>query len=725
VKYAPHRVVVKTAGLYLRAGSLLFLLLASTAALAGEPEVTDVFVAGRDGFTSIRIPSVVVSKRGTALAFAEGRAANADQARNRIVLKRSTDGGKTFGKIAVIAEDGDRALNNPCVVVERASGLVLLMYQSYPAGIGERSGKLQPGYDGERVVRNYLITSADDGVTWSKPRDLTRETKRAETVTTIASGPGIGIQLRHGKYAGRLLFPFNEGPFGLWNIYAVYSDDQGKTWAMGEVAPGGLIDAPKGGKVSTVNEAQLVELKDGSTRFNVRRWGGKPVRKTCLSKDGGITWSKVEDAPDLRDSGCMASVFRYTDPADGEKSRILFSGPQSTQRANGTVFLSDDEGLTWPVQRVLNQDSFAYSCLTALPDGTLGCLYEADGTKRIVFARFTLDWLTDGKDHLEQWEWKPLPPLPDKEGFAGPFAGVSHGVLLVAGGANFPAKKPWEGGIKVWYDTIFALDRPDGRWSVVGKLPRPLGYGISVTHRDSVVCVGGSDADRHYAEAFRLEYTAGKVVATPLHSLPRPVANACGALAGDMLYVAGGQEKPDATDTLKTVYRIDLAAEQPAWREVEPWPGGGRMLAVAASFDGAFWIAGGTDLVAGKDGKAERRYLKDAYRYDPDRGWKRIADLPRPAVAAPSPAPADGSGFFILGGDDGANVGFTPPERHPGFERSILRFDGKTASWTEAGPLPAPRVTAPVVRWNNLWVVPSGELRPGVRSPEVWSFSNR
>ena len=98
----------------------------------------------------------------------------------------------------------------------------------------------------------------------------------------------------------------------------------------------------------------------------------------------------------------MGSVLRYTDPADGKnKSRILYSGPQSAQRENGTVFLSYDEGRTWPIRRVLCKDRFAYSCLTALPDGSIGCLYEADGANRIVFARFTLDWLTDGQDHLE------------------------------------------------------------------------------------------------------------------------------------------------------------------------------------------------------------------------------------------------------------------------------------------------------------------------------------
>lgn len=374
--------------------ALLLVLLIPLPILGADPEVVDVFVPKSDGFKSIRIPAVVVTKKGTVLAFAEGRAADADQAKNKIILKRSTDGGKTWSKVAVIAEDGDKPHNNPCAVVERESGQVLLVYQTYPAGISERSGKIQSGYDGEAVVRNWLITSDDDGMSWSKPRDITKETKREKVVTTVASGPGIGIQLRHGKHAGRILLPFNEGPFGVWNIYAVYSDDKGKTWKMGEPAPGGLIDV-KDKKTSTVNEAQFVDLKDGSIRFNVRRWAGKAVRKTCVSEDGGATWSKVEDVPEQVDPGCMGSVFRYTDPADGGKSRILFSGPQSTKRENGTVFISYDEGKTWPTKRVLHKESFAYSCLTRLSDGTIGCLYEVDNAHRIVFARFTLEWLEE------------------------------------------------------------------------------------------------------------------------------------------------------------------------------------------------------------------------------------------------------------------------------------------------------------------------------------------
>lgn len=315
-----------------------------------------------------------------------------------------------------------------------------------------------------------------------------------------------------------------------------------------------------------------------------------------------------------------------------------------------------------------------------------------------------------------------LPPLPDKEGFAGPFAGVSNGALLVGGGANFPEKKPWDGGKKVWYDTVFVLEKPSGSWTVAGKLPRPLGYGVSVTHGTGVVCVGGGDAERHYSTAFRLDWKVGKLITTDLPPLPKPLANGCGALVGDTLYVAGGQAKLEDPVLSKVTYRIDLAAAEPKWVETEACPGGGRMLAVAAGFDGAFWLVGGVDLVAGASGKAERKYLKDAYRYDPGKGWKRIADLPRPVAAAPSPAATDATGYFVLGGDDGTQVGVAP-DKHRGFTKTVLHYHPKDDKWVEAGEVAAPRVTVPCVPWGTTWVVPGGEVRPGIRSPYPTTFT--
>lgn len=319
-------------------------------------------------------------------------------------------------------------------------------------------------------------------------------------------------------------------------------------------------------------------------------------------------------------------------------------------------------------------------------------------------------------------EWKQLPSIPVPEGLAGTFTGISNGALLVAGGANFPDKKPWEGGIKKWYDSVFVLEKPEGQWKLAGKLPRSLGYGISVTHGNAVICVGGSDAERHHTSAFRLEWKGNKLITTELLALPKSLANFCGALVGNTLYVAGGIDSPSATATSKAIYRIDLAATKPKWEEVEECPGGGRMLAVACGFDGSFWLTSGVDLVAGKNGKTERRYLNDAYRYNAESGWTQVANLPHPVVAAPSPAPNDHAGFYVLGGDDGTQVAVAP-DRHRGFSKKVLRYDLRTDQWLEAGEIIAPRVTVPCVKWGTAWVVPSGEVRPGLRSPEIWSFT--
>lgn len=319
-------------------------------------------------------------------------------------------------------------------------------------------------------------------------------------------------------------------------------------------------------------------------------------------------------------------------------------------------------------------------------------------------------------------KWERLPPLPDKEGFAGMYAGVSHGALLAAGGANFPDKKPWEGGKKIWYDDVYVLEAPDGQWRKAGTLPRPMGYGVSVTYNDGVICVGGSDADRHYTDVFRLEWKDGKLLTTPLPPLPKPVANACGVVEKGMLYVAGGLEKPDATEALATVYSIDLSAEKPVWNDGHPAiPGNGRMLAVAAVVNGRLQIAGGTELVRQADGSVARRYLREVQVYAPKQGWGRGGDLPRAAVAAPSPAPVVAGGVYILGGDDGTQVNVAPAQ-HKGFSRSLLRLDVGTEKWSNVGELPVGHVTAPCVRWGDAWVIVSGEIRPGIRSPEVWSW---
>ena len=319
-------------------------------------------------------------------------------------------------------------------------------------------------------------------------------------------------------------------------------------------------------------------------------------------------------------------------------------------------------------------------------------------------------------------QFSRLSPLPDREGFAGAFAGVADGKLIVAGGANFPDKKPWEGGKKVWYDTVLALDKSGGQWKTVGKLPRPLGYGISVTTKDGMVCIGGSDVEKHHAEVFLLTCTHGQLETKNLPSLPIPLANGAGAVVGETIFVFGGSDMPGDQAALNRLFALDLAATPLQWKELAPCPGKPRILPVAAALDGAFYIAGGAALEQ-TNGKVARVYLLDAWRYRLSSGWQRIADLPKPSVAAPSPAPVLDSRLFIVGGDDGSLVGFQPIAQHPGFPKSILIYDARKNAWSLDGQVPAPRATLPTTFWHGRWVLPSGEARPGVRSPEVWTFA--
>ncbi|MBM3860656.1 MAG: exo-alpha-sialidase [Verrucomicrobia bacterium] len=344
------------------------------------PQRVDVFVSGQEGFHTFRIPSVIVTKGGAVLAFAEGRRSREDQSENKIVLKRSADNGTTWSSIQVIADAGQGSLNNPCAVVEQTSGQVFLMYQSYPPG--QREGN----------VRCWVTSSNNDGKTWSPPQDVTSSCKAPAETAAVASGPGIGIQLVNGSRAGRLIMPFNEGPRGMKNVYAVFSDDQGKTWQTGKRAPGAHVVNSKGNTTSLVAEVQMVELSDGAVMLNSRSWGGRRLRKTAVSRDAGVTWSPVGEDEHLRDPRCMASVLRYS----FDKNILLYSGPDSSDRRNGAVRASHDDGKTWPVKKVLEPGKFAYSCLTRLPDGQIGCLYETGATdayERLVFAIVSIEWL--------------------------------------------------------------------------------------------------------------------------------------------------------------------------------------------------------------------------------------------------------------------------------------------------------------------------------------------
>ena len=154
-----------------------------------------------------------------------------------------------------------------------------------------------------------------------------------------------------------------------------------------------------------------------------------------------------------------------------------------------------------------------------------------------------------------------LPDLPNPVGLAGPFAGASNGALIVAGGTNFPGKMPWEGGVKTWHDDAYVLDSTDGPWKSGYKLPRPLAYGVSLSSKYGVLCIGGNDSERVVSDVSLLQWKNGEVSIRRLPDLPAPMAGACGAILGDTAYVAGGYTAVDsiAEESQHNFWSLDLS----------------------------------------------------------------------------------------------------------------------------------------------------------------------
>lgn len=318
--------------------------------------------------------------------------------------------------------------------------------------------------------------------------------------------------------------------------------------------------------------------------------------------------------------------------------------------------------------------------------------------------------------------WTELPPWPGDTGVAGAFGGESSGCLLAAGGANFPHGLPWEGGPKTWHDGVYLLESPAGPWRRVGALPQPAAYGVSFSTPEGVICAGGSTAGACLATTLRLHWRAGRLEQEALSPLPFPLANACGVRIGETLFLGGGETSDGATRASSAFLALDLSAPERGWRALPSWPGPPRSLAAAASQGGRFLLMGGVSLASDAEGKPRRTYLKDAYAFDPrTQGWTRLADLPFPSAAAPSPAPVTSDRYVLLAGcDDGSRYLRQPPQEHPGFCTTPLVYDAWKNRWRTLPELPfSAAVTLPTVAWREGHVFLSGEVRPGVRTPRL------
>lgn len=370
----------------------LFLLLHLIPALVAEPtspEFTDVYQSSTDGYHTYRIPALLLSKEKTLLAFCEGRrSTSADNGQVDLLLKRSTDLGKTWSEQQIIWSDGQNTCGNPTPILDHETGIIWLL-MTWNLGADHEN---QINHKTSRDTRRVFVThSADDGVTWSKPEEITESVKLPDW-QWYATGPVNGIQLTRGPHKGRLLAPANHSELvptkGKGSVvlrsHVIYSDDHGKTWKLGGI-----------GQEKT-NESTIAELSDGSVMQNMRSYAGKNQRAVAVSKDGGLTWTDFHLDPALVEPVCQGSLLRATWAAAGRKSRLLFCNPASKKRENLTLRISYNEGSSWAISKTLFQGPSAYSCLTMLGSEQIGCLFE-NGVKgpyeKITLARVPLAWL--------------------------------------------------------------------------------------------------------------------------------------------------------------------------------------------------------------------------------------------------------------------------------------------------------------------------------------------
>lgn len=366
---------------------------AATAAAQGsapwpDPDYTELYVAGEGGYHTYRIPSIVATPAGTLLAFAEGRRAGAGDAGDiDLVLRRSTDNGRSWSRIAVIGDNGPNTFGNPCPVVDARTGSILLLATQNRGTDREKDIIAGTSQEGRTV---WVMKSDDDGASWSAPEEITDSVKQKDW-TWYATGPGVGIQLQD----GRLVVPANHAlaGSGIHRSHLFFSDDGGKRWELGARSDPGT------------NESQVVELADGRLMLNMRNHPPRKenFRMVAISGDRGRTLSPAAPDRALIEPPAQASLLRFTTAASHDRNRLLFANPAAGRRERLTVRSSYDEGTSWPVSRVLHEGPAAYSSLVVLRDRSIGLLFERGDRspyEKITLARFTLEWLTGGRDRL-------------------------------------------------------------------------------------------------------------------------------------------------------------------------------------------------------------------------------------------------------------------------------------------------------------------------------------
>jgi len=364
-------------------------------------DFTRVFAAG-DGYTCFRIPALVTTMNGTVIAMSDGRIGSCGDIPTPLdlVIRRSFDNGRTWGPIQVVTDYGTAAgdvdtypfygmtnisrvsAGDAALLVDRMNGRIWTLYDN-------------GGISGSRKIKLEMKFSDDDGATWSERIDVEAQNPGIRpSYGEFLTGPGNGIQLTEGPYAGRLVFPvYTYGSPSASMV--IYSDDHGMTWQR------------SANSITYGGEIQVAELPGGellaSMRDNGFSWSG--VRTFSRSTDGGITWGEPYTSfptpPSIPDPQCQGNIFRLTTTNDSDKSRLIHANASHpSSRVNMTLRVSYDEGQSWAVSNQVYAGGSAYSSVAKLATGEVGLLFEKDPYGSLDYVRRSITQITGGADSL-------------------------------------------------------------------------------------------------------------------------------------------------------------------------------------------------------------------------------------------------------------------------------------------------------------------------------------
>lgn len=371
---------------------LLFLMCisASWTWASDAPERTVLFNMGDYDSQYWRIPALVTAADNSLVAVVDKRGSSLGDLPNTISImsRRSTDNGKNWSEPVVVAQGGNgKTYGDPAVVLDKKTGNLICMF------VGDQGLWNATPYNRQGI---YVSKSTDNGVSWSEPVAITDQVYANHSSWYAGfAGSGHGLCLKDGRLMFVLAIRATSATGVPLHNYAIYSDDGGDNWTLSTNAA-----------TTAGDEAKVVELENGDILMSIRN-PSKGNRIFCKSTDRGQTWGKAYFETELKDPACNGDIIRYsysTDEGSEGKSRLLHSLPESTTtRENVTIYLSEDDGETWPIKKRLVDGYSAYSSLTVLSDGTIGALVEEgkwdsnlpgeDGFQ-LVFYRFTMDWLT-------------------------------------------------------------------------------------------------------------------------------------------------------------------------------------------------------------------------------------------------------------------------------------------------------------------------------------------